>query len=384
MEKLTIRGLKKISLSIQVLLFWYIFVEQIYYDMKKYPLLLFMITLSFSGFGQIKVLFVNDNKPFLDNTDVVRNALQSVGSDIIELREYDAVVNGVGPSVELMQAHDLVIWYTSTDGVDLWLWNGNDTEPEGLKSYLDEGGMLLLMGNDFLFDKYQLPPKDFVEGDFVYDYLGIQTYEAQSFGNDLGVGVPQMDFVENLFIENLPSPLRWVFETLWWVDAVVPNDFGIPIYQMGPQSYALAGKPSGVLLRSTPNNFFPVISLYFDPALIQTATHRNQLMAGLMNYFRDFKLSVRVEETNKSKIQYTLYPNPAGDQIWLSFKNKTDLSTTSAPLSIINPLGQVVYQSEWSFMNSPFQIPIQQFASGLYWILIDRNGSVDSVPFVKK
>jgi hypothetical protein len=355
--------------------------------MRQLALYLLILLYSNTAFAQIRVLFVNDNKAFSDNTVLVRNAISAVGAEIIEFREFDAVNIGTSPTLDLMQAHDLVIWYTSTDGVDLLLWNGNDTDPEGLKTYLDEGGMLLIMGNDFLFDRYQLPPKDFVEGDFPYDYLGIKTYEAQSFGNDLGQGVPQMDFVENLFIEQLPTPLRWTFETLWWADAVEPNDFGIPIYQMGPQNYQLAGKPSGILLRSTPNNFYPVISLYFDPALIQTDAQRNQLMSGLIHYFRDFKLSLSTNQWTEIKNSFTLYPNPAGDYIWLSQKHTIDSNPQdyfSAQYTIINSLGQVVNKGQWNNPQNPTSILINHLHSGAYWIVIQRNGMFERILFMKK
>jgi hypothetical protein len=77
---------------------------------------------------------------------------------------------------------DLVIWQTSNDGTQLSLWNKNDPENSHLKAYLNQGGKLWIGGLDFLFDKYGAAPKTFSEGEFAYEYLGLNSYDVQTYG----------------------------------------------------------------------------------------------------------------------------------------------------------------------------------------------------------
>ena len=185
--------------------------------------------------GVLSTLLVNDNGYALDRIEVIKTALDNSGYEYIY---YDAATEGTSPSLEFMSDYDLVVWYTGNDGAGLYLWNGDETDNEAIKSYIDQGGMMWIQGLDFLYDRYSATPVNFATGDFVYDYMGIGEYFAQSHVDD-GVysdGVEQFDVVEDNGIFTM-TPLKWSFATMWYADALMPTENATAVYQMGPTGY---------------------------------------------------------------------------------------------------------------------------------------------------
>lgn len=206
--------------------------------MKKiYLMFMFAFMLmSQISYADLSILVVNDNGYALDRVDVIKNAISN--SDYT-YTFYDASVEGASPSYELMSGFDLVVWYTGNDSAGLFLWDGLETDNEGIIEYLDNGGMLWIQGLDFLFDRYATTPYDFVAGDFVYDYMGISQYFAQSHVDDgfYSDGVPQLDVVagNGIFTQ---TPILWAYETMWYADAILPVDVNSGgVYKMGPTGY---------------------------------------------------------------------------------------------------------------------------------------------------
>ncbi|MDN5330581.1 MAG: hypothetical protein PWP35_2368 [Bacteroidales bacterium] len=78
-----------------------------------------------------------------------------------------------------------LLWYTSTDRVGFYFWNDTDENNLHIINYLNNGGKLVVIGNDFLYDRFATP-STFAPGDFVYDFLGTLVYYAQSYGDDGG------------------------------------------------------------------------------------------------------------------------------------------------------------------------------------------------------
>lgn len=224
--------------------------------MKKVFFILILWLLTFAGRAQqnINILFVNDNAVFAPNTDTMLYALQHTG---FTFDVFDAVIQGRSSEYQELKDYDLVLWYTSTDGVGLYFWNGTDESNPHIIEYLNNGGKLVVMGNDFLYDRF-VTPTTFTPGDFVYDYLGTLVYYAQSYGDDGGQGVPQLDLVEPQSITTL-NPVQWIYPTLWWVDACLPLPGAQPVYQMGPTSYALSDYYSSIYYH--PGNFATLSSV---------------------------------------------------------------------------------------------------------------------------
>lgn len=250
--------------------------------MKRFfPFIIIIWSFGINATGQsaFSILFVNDNAVFAPNTTAVMTAIQQNG---FSFSTFDAVAHMRSPTFDEMKLFDLVIWYTSTDGVGLYFWNGAEEDNPHLISYLESGGNLVVMGNDFLYDRYTTP-YTFQPGSFVHDFMGTLTYYAQSYGDDGFVGLPQLDLLPGQTIATL-NPVQWVFPTLWWADACVPLPSAIPVYKMGPITYPLSNYFSAIYYQGSN---FSTLSLFFDPALINTDANRANLMGSIINHFQN-------------------------------------------------------------------------------------------------
>lgn len=234
-----------------------------------FSLLVVTLILNYGNNKAQNVLFVNDNNFITYNTDTVLNAMTGTG---IEYDIFNASDSMRSPTAAEMAPYMAVIWYCSTDGANGYLWNGTDSDNAELIVYLENGGHLMVIGTDFLYDRYGSPGDVFSAGSFPYDYLGIASYDVQSYGDDGGVGVPQLIPV----VPWLPI-VNWIFPTAWWVDGVTPANMASSLYKMGPDTYSLAGKDAAIF-----NEWFRCVSLFFDPAIMDTYANRVQLLKVLI------------------------------------------------------------------------------------------------------
>lgn len=239
-------------------------------------LLFCLITLGTAGaHAQSQVLFVNDNDNIIENTSTMMDALDAI---MVPYEAYDiAGSSGVPPSLATMSEYDLVIWYTSTDGVDLNFWY-EDTQV-ALRAYWQAGGKLWVIGQDLLYALYGSAPHQFETGDLAFDVLGIQSYDVQSNADDGGEGAPQMDLT-SAYQGVLPQQLTWIFPTLFWADGCSPREEADAVYVMGPETYVLAGFPTMVELEAEGRT----MSTFFDPALIATDADRQALLQGTIQH----------------------------------------------------------------------------------------------------
>ena len=263
--------------------------------MKKIYLIITMtlMLISTQTYADLSVLLVNDNSA---NTDRIENIKTAISNSGFTYTLYDAVVEGTAPSQALMDGFDLVIWYAGNDYADLFFWNGNETDNETIKNYIDGGGMLWVQGLDFLHDRYPDVPTDFVAGDFVYDYMGISQYFAQSHNDDgfFSDGVIQLDVVADNGIFTI-NPLTWAYETMWYVDALLPTDNGSGSYTMGPDGYDFEDYFSVIYNEKGDGKF---LSCAFETARFDTQETCDAFMGEGLTYFEQFASgnAVAVEE----------------------------------------------------------------------------------------
>ena len=253
--------------------------------MKKHIFLVITI-LSFAFFtaqAQMSILLVNDNDNDIERVEVIKTAIDNSG---YTYAFWDATTWLSGPSFEFMEGFNLVIWYTGNDGGSLYFWNGDETENQNIKYYVDGGGMLWVQGLDFLFDKYPETPTEFLTGEFVYDYLGISNYFGQSHLDD-GVwsdGVPQLDVVEGNSIFTV-DPLLWTYDAMWFVDALEKTSVAQYIYQMGPENYDLDDYYPAIYLEKGDGK---VLTFAFETARIDTQENTDLLFGEGLGYFEQF------------------------------------------------------------------------------------------------
>jgi hypothetical protein len=317
------------------------------------------ISTSVMSKAQFKVLFVNDNSLFASNTDTVLYALNHTGYTIDVFNAVDSLRS---PTATEMGQYNLVIWYCSTDGVGNYFWNGDDSDNAELSAYLETGGMLWVMGTDFLYDRYSAP-HTFIPGDFVYDYLGTLEYHAQSYGDDGGLGVEQLDLSSSGFTSI--QTIHWTFPTAWWVDACSPLSSATSIYTMGPSGYVFDSYNSAIWYSSSGHT---VLSFFFDPALIDTYANREILFEEIISHFQLF---AGFENEMIIRGKTVLYPNPARDVVHVSVP--TNMNDDQLDLKISDLSGRCILSKNIAISNNEFDLKISDIPTGIYILRISNT-----------
>lgn len=208
------------------------------------------------------ILLVNDNDFITYNTDTIISDLTAAGLSFDVWSIPDS--GGAYPTNAFMDVYDHVMWYASTDGVGLGFWDsGAQTE---LIDRVLSGKHLWVIGQDLLYAQHGSAPVTFTNGDFAYDFMGLTSYDVQSYADDgaLGCSAVYVDAgVQGAFTDSL----AWIFATNWYMDGVSMAPMSTPIYAMGPGSYALDGSVS--MFHYAPPGY-SVMNTFFDPALIST------------------------------------------------------------------------------------------------------------------
>lgn len=340
--------------------------------MKKVILSIALSLITPVIFGQVflNVLFVNDNKINTSNTNVVLSNLGAVtgGFDI-----FNAVDSLRGPTFDELSQYNFVIWYCSSDGVGLNLWNGNDTDNENLKMWLDvyPYAGLWLMGTDILYDRWSAPSL-FNAGDFVYDYLGLQEYHAQSYGDDGGLGVARLDNT-GLFGQMNFTPVQWQFPTAWWVDACLPSPNAFPLYSMGPEGYLFDDYCSAIVNLQSPTT--PRITYFFDPALMDSDANMQYLFEETFWYITNLITAID-DQPSPRDASLSLSPNPATGLMKISFPQPE----TIRQITVYNTLGKAVIQN----IPATPQIDVAPLAPGVYLLTAETERGTVASRFVKR
>lgn len=323
--------------------------------MKKNLLLLILILGAFVSHAQMKTLLVNDNGVNPDNTTTILKIIDETG---FEYDFFDAVAESRSPLASEMESYNLVIWYMSSDGVGRYFWNGNDIDNEEIMKYLDQGGWMWVIGTDFMYDRYTTPSL-FKESEFPFDYLGVQEYHAQSYADDGLEGVQQLNLTEEQKILTL-DPVRWVFPTLWYADAVVAAEKTIPVYMMGPEDYVFSDYAAGIYK----DDNYKILSFFFDPALIDTDANLLQMFTEVLKFFI---LHVDVPSIQATHSKFQAYTSSLNDILHVKF---------APPLSNVEPImvhdvqGRLVFKSTVSPYETETAISISGWSHGTYILSI--------------
>lgn len=311
-----------------------------------------------------QVLFVNDNNNITYNTDTVLNDLTAaIGAyDVYDIE----ASGGVPPSFSTLDAHDLVIWYCSNDGTELGFWDA--TAQDDILQYVFTGKKLWIIGLDLFYAFYPPPPHAFAAGDLAFDVMGIGSYDAQSFGDDGGLGVSEM-FVDPSVAAHFQADLHWSVGTLWWADACTPLPGTQVIYRMGPAGYALADAPSMVHFHGLGTN---VMSTLFEPALIDTYEARVDFLQESIAYL-EVVTGIDVQGTSAP---LHIAPGPAGDVLVRMDERMTGITVHTAH-------GALVYTATGT-LGQVHTIPAQGRVPGLYLVrATTANGRMATGRYVR-
>lgn len=290
--------------------------------MQKLLYLLLFMAVTAPSFGQFRVLFVDDSGDGFGNAEYVASALDSLGYETVLI---DAYLAEATPTLEEMNNYDLVIWYTSTWGVGLQLWDGTDSDNGVLIQYLSQPeANFWLIGLDYFYDRYDAAPDNFQAGDFPYEYLGISRYDVQSYADDGSFGVPLVTPAAAQPIPGL-ADINWQFSTLWYADGMEIRPEAREVYVFGDNSYSLAGKTTGVWYH--PEGGARVLTYGFDLAQANNFDQIKGNMESVLDWWQADITSTNAPVFDLESVKVT--PNTFSDRLQVTVK-----SVEKAPLTV--------------------------------------------------
>ncbi|WP_055442210.1 T9SS type A sorting domain-containing protein [Lacinutrix himadriensis] len=332
--------------------------------MKKKLLLILTLSITVLSFSQNDILLVTDNDFDINDNAAFYNSILTTSYTSVTL--YDSNTNGIPTSTEL-DNYDLVIWFTGDDSLNLNFWSNGTSGNTELTSYLNNGGKLWIIGSDLIYGMYFGAPANFSTGEFMYDYAWLASYDTQTFVDDGGLGVPQIDKNSNISI-SYPSPLTWVFSTLYYIDGVTPRTEGISVYEFGPATYPNAGETTMTFYE---NDTFSVMSTLFNPINIDASVTNGLAPSNDLDFFIQasldhiFTSSLSINEDNYNEIKLNTYPNPSKDYFHITFNTDTLLNKEFEIYSI---LGKVVLKGKLTDFTT--EVSTKHLAKGTYFLKV--------------
>lgn len=329
--------------------------------------------------AQFNILFVDDSADTFENAEELAATLDSLG---YEYTYYDAIGQNVSPLASEMSEYDLVIWYTSSWGLDLQLWGGGDSTNHELVEYLAQpDANVWLIGLDYFFDKYGLAPVTFQTGDFAYDYLGISGYLIQSFADDGSLGVPLVTPAPGQPISGLED-ITWEFSTLWYADGFELRPEATPVYLFGDSDYILNGFPTGAWFH--PAGGARVLTYGFDLALAADFELMRTHVATVLNWWEDELSST--ESPAIDPLSVKISPNLFTDRLEIRIKTQ---ETTPVSVLIYDTNGQLAGQVAEQEMVWPGEEKVLYWKAqatlpdGIYYCNVQTGQQLHTVKLVK-
>jgi hypothetical protein len=214
-----------------------------------------------------------------------------------------------------------------------------------------------VQGLDFMYDVFGVAPDSFEPGQFVYDYMGIKTYAAQS--NTGGApGLPQLDAVPGNPLCTL-TPVEWVYTALNYADGFELAPSADSIYRMGPAGYQLDTLYSGVYNQ---NGLSRIFTLAVETARIDTVQNTDTLFSQVLESFKN------ISPLTSYSVNLTVYlEGPYG---------QTEMSTDLNDNELL-PLAQPFNTGPWNYpgTESVDSIPNTNVVD---WVLVELRDAPDA------
>jgi hypothetical protein len=125
--------------------------------------------------SRLPILLVDDDGSIGGSYDDVAAAYATAMDNGGYSGQYDThevAYNDNGPDAASMASYDVVIWLTGETWNSSYCVSLSTTDETNLATYLDGGGSLILVGQDYLYDRYP-SAGPFNPGEFPYDYLDL-------------------------------------------------------------------------------------------------------------------------------------------------------------------------------------------------------------------
>ncbi|NOX85192.1 MAG: T9SS type A sorting domain-containing protein [Chlorobi bacterium] len=333
---------------------------------KEIYLIVFLLMIAFGSFGQISAVFVADDSENADNSQQMYELMKA---SLPSMSFFNAVDSARSPKLSEITNFDLVVWYSGSDNEGLYFWNGNKATNPALIDYLDSGGSLWVMGSGFLNDRFTTAPVGFDQQSFVWKYLGIKTWFMETFTDDGGTGVPQLDKTDDTPVNTLTlDTINWKNPPEPFVDGCKLTPDASSVYELGPLTYPFTGNFAGFYLKG---DGFNNITFTFDPATMNTPEKIETLFSGTIDFYQDLLSGIDEQKIN-SRFTLNVYPNPAS--VW--FKAGTNLKG-KVTYKLLDLTGSTLIEvtSGQPGNNNEIEIPVGSLSPGMYFLMAD-NGSV--------
>jgi len=221
---------------------------------------------------------------------------------------------------------------------------------------LNNEGIVWVQGLDFMYDVFGNAPDTFVPGQFVNDFMGIQSYAAQSFSDDGGLGLPQLDVVAGNPLCTMDSVL-WVFETMNFADGFAMTNTARGVYKMGPEGYPLDTLYSGVYNQKNNSRIF---SLAVETARIDTQENTDILFEQVLESFKNMGALATYKLNLKALLEGTYSGSAMSANL-----NQNNLLPTSQPYNV----------APWNYQGTEAVDSISN-ADIVDWVLVEiRNAA---------
>ncbi|RLD47016.1 MAG: hypothetical protein DRI86_01545 [Bacteroidetes bacterium] len=322
------------------------------------------------------VLLVDDDANGYDEWSYVQTALINSGYS------YDTLnIDTVAPDFATLNNFDMVIWHTANDGQDLYLWDTTATVQynEALREYIDSNGVVWVDGLDFMYNMYGSAPVDFADGDFVYDVMGISKYACQSHADDtVGtyVGLTLALPAATNTITTIDS-IQWKWSALWYGDGFEITNKAIALFEMGPDDYDFAGMVNGLYKENVITTSLRIASLGDGSTRVQADIDllvKEMIVAAEAGTFVKDNTSITYAKEEQNIV---LYPNPASDEITITFE-----SAKNASIRVFDLTGKIVLTDVIDENSTKYRFNVSDFNSGMYFYQITIDNKAYSSKFV--
>jgi len=330
--------------------------------------LIFLLTFILFGTlfstAQITAIFVNDNSVSEENTEII---FQIIEQYLGTLAYFDAVQNDRSPNYSELEPYNLVVWYCGIDEDDLYFWNDSFEDNPYLIEYLDNGGSLWMMGRGFLNARYIKPPRNYSDGTFLNDYLGINKWAVESFTSDNGLGVPSLIISPDNNINTLSlNILEWKNPPEPMVDGCKLVDGCSMAYIFAPGGYELYGESCAFYF---PDKGFKNITFTFDPASLDSKGNASTLLSDVLSFYEDVLSSVDDIETIENSLK--IFPNPSSGILNIEFEysGETTIKLTDIVGNAVRE--RIMSGTQPGKVNARFQVG--DLPSGIYFVRIENS-----------
>ncbi len=255
------------------------------------------------------------------------------------------------------------------------LWHINkQTTITVLNRFMPEVVKYLRLGGNILFTVYQPEkaifklsyyPVSWSEGNFIYDYLQIQTHDLQT-ASYFNTAVPYNTTFPMLQTDTSKTMAN-LDHHLSHIEALYPNPLGTIIYTYGsgydsatPQG-GMTGMPVGVMTQNAP---WKVVTLSFPLYYMQLPEARTFVEQVMYQYFGESPIGM--PDQGNPAFLLAVFPNPASGQLTLQYTN-----TSGHPLkaALYNLLGErlknLVLPNEGVGLNS-CSLDVRSLVPGVY------------------